>query len=379
MKPLSFSSLMRRRELMAGGSAIAMSPFGCDEGGSTVEVERWISAQGDDEDSYGIAIATADGRAMTIESGFRGHGLAVDPVDPRRVVMVGRRPGTFAIVVDLARGSIVQRIETVPQRIFSGHGCFTADGSRFITTEADVETAEGTLGIRDAVTFELIGELPTHGIGPHELAMMPDGATVVVGNGGIVTTPATGSDKLNLDTMRSTLTYVDLASGAMNSEHVVPEAKASIRHLAVAEDGTVVTVMQVQRDVLEDSDPRPLIAVLRPGGPLEVLEDGVEIGTAMHDYAGGVAVDDRTRLAAVTSPRGSLVAFWNIDTGRLEGQVAFDDVSGVTVSPTQRHFIVSGSGGQVRHVDVDTLQDITDARVRFDGVRWDNHMLAVFS
>lgn len=379
MKPLPSFPFIGRRGFVAGVSTTAVLPLGCDEDGPQPEVERWISAQGDDEDTYGVVIATADGHATTIESGFRGHGLAVDPTDPRRIVMVGRRPGTYAIVVDLARGSIVHRIETVPQRIFSGHGCFTADGSRFVTTEADVQTAEGTLGIRDATTFELIGEVPTHGIGPHELAMMPDGETVVVGNGGILTTPETGSDKLNLDTMRSTLTYLDLASGAMLSEHRVPEAKSSIRHLAVAEDGTVVTVMQVQRDVIEDSDPRPLIAVHRPGGTLEVLDDGIEIGTAMQDYAGGVAVDDRTRLAAVTSPRGSLVAFWNIDAGRLEGEVAFDDVSGVTVSPSQRHFVLSGSGGQVRHVDVDTLEDVTDARVRFDGVRWDNHMLAVVS
>ena len=377
MKPLRSHRWMRRRDFVAGVSTAVVLPSGCEQ--APPPAERWISAQGDDEDAYGMVIATADGRATTIESGFRGHGLAVDPADPDRVVMVGRRPGSYGIVVDVRRASVVHRFESVPERIFCGHGCFTADGSRFVTTEADVRTAEGTLGIRDSTTFELVAEVPTHGIGPHELAMMPDGETIVIGNGGILTRPETGGDKLNLDTMRSTLTYVDLASGAMLSEHLVPEAKASIRHLAVAEDGTIVAVMQVQRDVVEDSEPRPLIAVHRPGSELEVLEDGIELGTAMQDYAGGVAIDDRTRIAAVTSPRGSLVAFWNFDTGRLLGEVAFDDVSGVAVSPTQRHFILSGSGGQVRHVDIDSLRDVTEARVRFDGVRWDNHMLAVFA
>lgn len=368
---------MRRRGLLAGLSTLAVLPLGCDD--ETETVERWISAQGDEQDTYGLVIATADGRATTLESGFRGHGVTVDPANPRRAVMMGRRPGEYGIVVDLHRGAIVHRFESVSQRRFAGHGVFTGDGTRLVTTEADVQTGQGTIGIRDGTTFELVGEIPTHGIGPHELALMPDGETVVVGNGGILTRPETGADKLNLDTMRSTLTYVDLSTGAMISEHLVPEAKASIRHLAVAEDGTVVAVMQVQREVLQDSEPRPLIAVHAPGGTLEVLEDGLELSTAMRDYAGGVAVDDRTRLAAVTSPRGSVVAFWNIDSGRLVGQVAFDDVSGVTVSPTRRHFVVSGSGGQVRAIDPETLQDIAEARVRFDGVRWDNHMLAVFS
>jgi len=367
-----------RRGFVAGAST-AVALCGCDSQRGPDTGERWISAQGDDEDTYGLVIASADGRVRTLETGFRGHGVAVDPADPNRAVMVGRRPGEYGVVADLTGARVRHRFETVRHRRFGGHGCFTTDGSHFVTAELDVQTAEGTLAIRDARTFELVGEVPTYGIGPHELAPMPDGRTFVVGNGGILTRPETGADKLNLDTMQSTLTYVDLSSGAMVSEHLVAEAKASIRHLAVAEDGTVIAVMQVQRDALQDFEPRPLIAVQAPGGALKVLEDGLELGTVMHDYAGGVAFDERTRRAAVTSPRGNLVAFWDVDTGRLVGQVAFDDVSGVTVSKTEAHFVLSGSGGQVRCIDVDTLEDVSEARVRFEGIRWDNHLLAVSS
>ncbi|MEM9461954.1 MAG: DUF1513 domain-containing protein [Myxococcota bacterium] len=366
-----------RRPFLAGLGAMLAMPVvgaGCD---ADFVGERWISAQGADDDTYGLVVAEPGGVATTVKSGFRGHAVALHPADPSRVVMFARRPGRFGIVVDLERVQIVQRFECVAHRRLAGHGCFYADGTRLLTVEADIQTAEGTIAVRDADTLEIVRELDTYGIGPHEAALMPDGRTVVVANGGILTRPETGRDKLNLDTMRSTLAYVDLASGSLLAEERVPEDKASIRHLAVTEDGTVVVAMQVQREALDHTEPRPLVAVQRPGHGLQILEDGLELTTAMQDYAAGVAVDDHSRVAAVPSPRGNLVAFWNIDTGKLVRHLAFDDVSGVALSRDQRRFVLSGSGGQVRLVDADTLAEVEEARERFSDVRWDNHMIVV--
>ncbi|MEM6989937.1 MAG: DUF1513 domain-containing protein [Myxococcota bacterium] len=374
-------AVVPRRRFVAGVGAIAVAPVACGgdlDGGPAGVVERWLSAQGDDEQTYGLVVASAD-EATIITSGFRGHGVAPNPADPNRAVMFSRRPGQYGIVVDLSRGEVLHRFDTSAQRRFAGHGCFTPDAALLLTAEADAQTAEGTIGVRDAETGQLLREIPTHGVGPHELAMMPDGQTVVVANGGILTRPETGADKLNLDTMDSTLAYVDVETGSLVAQARVPEPKASLRHLGIAEDGTVAVAMQIQREALEDGEPRSLIAVHKPGEALEVLLDGIELGLAMKDYAGAIAVDDRSRLAAVTSPRGSLVAFWHLDSGRLKGQVAFDDVSGVAVSKQQPHFVLSGSGGQVRSVDTDTLQDVRDARARFSNVLWDNHMIAVLS
>ena len=322
-------------------------------------------------------IAEPGGAAKTVRSGFRGHAMAHHPANPSRVVMFGRRPGEFGIVVDIERAQLVLRFECTPQRRFAGHGCFNADGSELLTVEADVETGAGVIAVRDGSTLQVVRELETHGIGPHEVVLMPDGRTLAVANGGILTRPETGATALNLDSMRSTLTYLDLESGTVVDEQQVPESKASLRHLAVGDDGTVAVAMQVQREALDDTEPRPLLAIHRPGRELEPLLDGLELGTAMQDYAAGVAIDGESRIAAVPSPRGNLVGFWHIDTGAWVGQHAFDDVSGVTVSPQLGCFVLSGSGGQVRLVDADTLAELPDARERFAEVRWDNHLLAI--
>lgn len=371
--------LPRRRFLAGLGTLVALPTggAGCDVESSARE--RWISAHGDDEDTYGLVVAEPGGVATTVKSGFRGHAVAPHPGDPHRVVMFARRPGQHGILVDIEHRRIVQRFECASNRQLAGHGCFNADGTLLLTVESDTETAEGTIAIRDADTLELVRELDTHGIGPHEIALMPDERTIVVANGGLLTRPETGQETLNLETMHSTLTYLDLESGAVVAEERVPEDKASIRHLAVAEDGTVVVAMQVQREALDHTEPRPLVAVHPPGRGLQVLEDGLEFGTAMQDYAASVAVDDHSRVAAVTSPRGNLVAFWNIDTGRLVGHLGVDDVSGVTVSRDRRLFVLSGSGGQVRLVDADPLVEVREARERFSDIRWDNHMIAVLT
>ncbi len=367
--------LLHRREFLLGSGAAAILPAGC---GAALGVagDLWASAQGTEPGSYELVIADAQRVRARFPSEVRGHGLAVSPVDPARVVMFGRRPKRVGIAVDVRSASVVGEFECAPGRHMSGHGCFSADGARLFVVEADLVTGEGTIAVLDANTLVRLGEFSSHGVGPHEVALMPSGDVLAVANGGLITEPD-GRDPINLNTMRSSLAYVDIDTGALRSEHLALESKASLRHLAVAEDGTVVVVMQIQREALNDTLPRPLIAVHRPGRGLESLEEGLELGTAMDDYAGAVAVDGVSRVAAVTSPRGNLVAYWNLDTGASVGVQGFDDVSGVTVSADGTHFVLSGSGGQVRQTDTTTLEEQPAARTRFEDVRWDNHLLAL--
>lgn len=369
--------MLRRRELVLGAGAVVAAPLGCDEATTSGE-ELWASAQGSEAGSFELVVASSQRVHARFQSEVRGHGLAVNPAVRGQVVMFGRRPAQVGIVGDLHLGSVVGRFECPGGRHLTGHGCFSLDGASLFVAEADLVTGEGSIAVLDADTLEREREFSSHGVGPHELALTPEGAALVIANGGLVT-EADGRDPINLDTMRSSLVYVDVLSGALLGEHTVPESKASLRHLAVAADGTVVVVMQIQREALADEDSRPLIAVHRPGGELEPLLDGLELGLAMDDYAGAVAVEHGSRVAAVTSPRGNLVAYWNLDSGLSLGVQRFDDVSGVAVSADGTRFVFSGSGGQLRQTDTATLQEQPEARSRLEDVKWDNHLHALFA
>ena len=373
-----------RRELLLGTCALgasALTPWaiGCDEDSSSEDVLRgplWASAEGAGPGSYSLVVAGPDRVHARFESEARGHGMAVDPSRPERVVMFGRRPERSGIIGDIRTGKVVAKFEAAAGHHHCGHGAFSADGSLLFVVEADDATCKSSIAVFDAHSMERQGEMDGYGVGPHQMLLMPDGHTLALANGGLLTEPG-GRDPINLETMRSSLVYIDSTTGALVSEHTVPEPKASLRHIAVADDGTLAVCMQVQRAALTDTDPRPLLAVHRPGEALKVFEDGLEIGTAMEDYAASVAICSHARVAAVTSPRGNLIAFWNVDTGALQGMQRFDDVSGAEVTADDGRFVFTGSNGQVRMTDGETLEEQPESRTRFSDVLWDNHLLTI--
>lgn len=366
---------LSRRTLIGRALALGLAPLACDAERAWAQ-PRWASAVATDAGTFELVAADAHGVRVRLASDVRGHGLAVHEVAPERVVMFGRRPERIAIVGDLRRGAVVGRIESPAERHQSGHGCFGLDGSVLYVVEADNVSGHGFIAVLDAETLQRKAEFATHGIGPHDLALLPDGSAIVVANGGLITEPG-GRDPINLDTMASSLVYLDPRTGALLETHTVAETKASLRHLAVAEDGTVAVAMQIQRAALDDADPRPLIGVRAPGEPLRALEDGLDLSTAMEDYAGAIAIDSATRVAAITSPRGNLIGFWKLDGGALVGVHAFDDVSGVAQSSDGERFVFTGSNGQLRQVDTLALEELPGARHQFGDVRWDNHLIAL--
>lgn len=369
-------NLHRRAFLAGAGAPILAWGAGCGPHERTPPRERWVSARGDSDGTFGLI---AGGREpIEISAPFRGHDLAVHPSRPEQVAMFGRRPGLESMLVDLRAGRIVQRILASPGRRFQGHGFFSPDGARLYTSEADEGTGQGKLGVRETQRYHQIDELDTYGIGPHEVALMPDGATAVVANGGILTRPESGREKLNLDRMDPSLTYVDLASGARISQHRLPEPKSSIRHIAVLDDGTVAVGLQLQREALDHDRVLPLGAIHRPGQPLVYLEDPMGLYAAMNDYVGSAGASDRTRVVGLTSPRGDIAAFWHADSGEIAGFHSFADVSGITASLSGEHFILSSSLGEVRRVDARD-PSLLDARWRDRSVRWDNHLVTTLA
>lgn len=367
--------VVRRRAVLRGSCAALLASTGC-EGELLSDGARFASAQGSEDGAYELIVADASGVKARFPSDVRGHGLAVHPAAPGRVVMFARRPHRVGIIADVRTGTVSSRFEAPVGRHHSGHGCFSADASVLYVVESDVISGRGFLAVLDSDTLERVAEFETYGLGPHEVVLMPDGGTLAVANGGLVTEPGE-REPINLATMESSLVYLDASTGVRLGQHAVAEEKASLRHLAVADDGTIAVAMQVQRDALSDSEPRPLVAIQRPGEALRALEDGRELGTAMEDYAGAVAVDGTSRVAAVTSPRGNVVAFWDLDSGALRGAQPFDNVSGIALSADGATFVLSGSGGQVRHIDPVSLEELPDARSRFGDVLWDNHLVAL--
>ena len=110
----------------------------------------YLACRAEDAERYFTTGFGADGHVVfDLPLPGRGHGAAFRPAAPECVVFA-RRPGTFAVVIDIDRGEALRRIDTAAGRHFYGHGLFSPDGRYMFTSENDFEAGRGMVGISDA-------------------------------------------------------------------------------------------------------------------------------------------------------------------------------------------------------------------------------------
>jgi uncharacterized protein len=208
--------------------------------------ECFAAARKDDRGNFSAALFSLNGDMRSIELPERGHDIALRP-DGGEWVAFARRPGRFAVAVPVGAGQPVW-FATRPDRHFFGHGSFSADGRLLYSTENDYNAAKGVIGVRDvAGRYKQIGEFEAHGMEPHDIALLSDGRTMVIANGGIRTHPDSEGE-LNLPDMQPSLVYVDTETGDLLEEHRLapPLHQLSIRHLAIGA-GDVVALLPISR------------------------------------------------------------------------------------------------------------------------------------
>ena len=362
--------------LLAGGLAGSLlpAPFRAEAAGRGAPL--YLSARVDASGGYRASGFLADGaRVFDLPLPGRGHSFAVRP-DGSAAVHFARRPGRFALVLDLVRGTITQTVETPANRHFYGHGVFSQGGRLLYATENDCDGERGVIGVYDATRgYRRIGELPSHGIGPHEIALLSDGKTLVVANGGIATHPDLPRVKLNLPTMTPSLCFVDRKSGALRRELTLDPAlhQLSIRHLAVGPDDTVAAAMQYEGLA---HDRVPLVALQRGLGPLRLLHGPPNVIRAMKNYCGSVCFDPSGHTIAVSAPRGNLVTFWDVGTGGYLSSADVSDGCGVAPGTRPGEFLASSGRGGVVVIDARSGTTRPLAVAGLEAARWDNHLVA---
>ncbi len=301
----------------------------------------------------GAVRVAADGEASVTVAGLpgRGHGICLRPGSGEAVVFA-RRPGTFAAVFEPLTGLVHRRFDTPPGRHFFGHGAFDAEGRLLFATENDVEAGKGLLGVYDAADgYRRLGEVASGGIGPHDLTLLPDGRTLAVANGGILTRPETGRAKLNLASMSSGLTLLDAANGhRLGEERLRGDLQQlSLRHLATAAGGRTAVGMQWEGD---PGRLVPLVALGEIGtGRLRPLEAPPEELAPMAGYVGSVAFDRLGGVVAASCPRGHRIAFWDAADGRFLRAVTLADPCALGPAARPGCFLTATGVGTVAEIN----------------------------
>lgn len=365
-----------RRFFLTGSALAGLAAAGALPGVEALARGReslFLSARADRKGRFYASGFDATGaKQFDLPMPARGHGSAVSP-DGRYGVFFGRRPGRFALVVDAARGTVAHTIPAMEDRAFAGHGLFVKGGRLLLATEIDYEGKRGLIGLYDATdSYRRIGELQTGGMDPHDLRLLPDGRTLIVANGGILTHPEVQRMKLNLDTMDSSVAFIDIRDGRLIEQRRLPGEffQLSLRHMAVTAAGETVIAMQYEGP---STDLVPLVGLARPGREIELLEMPDAAWSRLRNYCGSAAVDAAGTILGVTSPRGGRALFWEAATRRPLQPLDLADGCGLAAAPVPGRFIVSNGLGAL--VEYDPIAGRTRAlNSGFADARWDNHI-----
>jgi uncharacterized protein len=341
-----------------------------DAAGSGVTAGDLIAACRRPDGNYSVVVLALDGtvlRELPLEG--RGHDIALDRASGQAVVFA-RRPGSFALAFDVQDRREPVLFTTPANRHFYGHGVFSRDGRLLYATEHDNETRAGLIGVYNATGgYKRIGEIPTYGIGPHEVILLSDGKTLAVANGGIETHIETGREKLNLDSMQPSLAFIDSTNGRLLSQHVQSAGlhKLSIRHLAQDARGAVWFGCQWEG---ADPDTPELVGCAGLDQPLRIIEPSKPMGAALAGYIGAVALSGDGRLLAASAPRAGRIVYVDTERFAIVGETHLMDSCGVT-GASQSGFAMS-SGMGVLQVDQPDHTHLTTTT--FPGRSFDNHL-----
>ncbi|WP_425438956.1 DUF1513 domain-containing protein [Paracoccus homiensis] len=356
--------MMRRRSFLTALMAGAVAPrLGWADAGSPAILGA--AREGDGGYAlFGLSDRGAD--LFRIPLPGRGHAATAHPTAPEAVAFA-RSPGNFAIVLNCVTGQVLARLHAPQGRHFYGHGTFIADGDILCTSENAYDSGEGRIGLwsrREG--WRRIAEIPTHGIGPHEIRRMP-GDILVAANGGYRNHPDQPGVKLDVALMRPNLSYVATDGALLDQVELDPELRRnSIRHIAFGQDGVVAFGMQWQGDPAEGM---PLLGLHRRGQGAVLAELPIHEAMAMQGYVGSVAFDAEGRRVAISSPRGGRVQVFDHRGGHQQ-TIRREDVCGL--APARAGFFISdGLGGLVRSDQ--TLHPLSKS----PGRAWDHHLVPV--
>lgn len=314
-----------------------------------------LFAAWDDGASQRIGVLRIDHRAMQVGSALavptRAHGLAIEPEGT--LLAVARRPGDWLVRWQPSSGKATWHWNTA--RTFNGH--IERRSDTVFTTETDAETGQSVLVLRDAATLHERAAWPTHGRDAHDFLF--DGAGALwVANGGIGTDTATGRTK-DVRAMDSSLVRLDARSGELTGLWRLADARLSLRHLALAADGSVGIALQAEHDDAAQRNAAPLLALWQ-GGELRTVS-----GPAAAGYGGDIAaIGSRFFISA---PRANKLLAW--DEHSMWRELA--DAPQICALAPSTHQLWCGAADAV--LSIDGSQAVAHG---LRALRLDNHAIA---
>lgn len=360
-----------RRQLLkaalAGSAALSLSGCSLLPRKSGFNPEHYSAAVGKPDGTFGVSAFDLKGAPLWVSPvKTRCHSGCSRPVG-NQLVFFERRPGWSFYVLDTRTGSRLHHIEAAPGEHFVGHGVFSPDGRWLYATASRYEPGEGIVAVFDAEqNYQRVNTFELAGIGPHQITLHPDGETLAVALGGILTHPDYDRLKLNLDTMAPALILMNRRSGKIIGRLNPSHHQQSLRHLDIHPSGKVYVAYQHQGPRHES----PALLARLDDNRLQEIRFDEETQAALANYIASVIAHPENDLVAAASPVGGTAVIFQGSTGKLLAKASIPDCSGVQALAGGDFLISSGQGKLVQLGANQPAQEIAQLPLY-----WDHHLV----
>ncbi len=309
---------------------------------------------GEQQQNALIVINLIQKEKKLINTRFLPHGIVIDPQNKYRVFCFEKN-GTQACEINLQTQTVSRYLQSGINQQFSGHAVFSKGGKLLYSIESDSNNRQGIIAIRDAKTFELIKQLPTLGLNPHDCQLLP-GNIIVVSN--------TAADK----------TYFhqpSLVSINMDTEKLVqrirldsPELNAGHFHITENND-VVIASATVSADGSISQNEAGGVSIKTANDLLTTMKEPTAVIDRMQGEALAIAVNESHQVAAITHPDANLLTFWSLKSKSILKAIGIEEPRGIEQTLDNRDFIVSyGKVAAMAKVSVSDLNPQADSIVQ---------------
>ncbi|MES2942702.1 MAG: DUF1513 domain-containing protein [Pseudomonadota bacterium] len=338
-------------------------------------VSAWQTGEG-----YQVGVLQQNAQALEVSAALdvptRAHGVWLEAGGT--LLAVARRPGDWLLrwkpKPQSKSGQAITWGWIEPDRAFNGHVISSADGKTLYTTETNLETGEGLIGLRNTATLEKTAEWPSHGMDPHELLLDADGS-LMVANGGIPALPETGRLKLHMNRMDASLVRLDTRSGRLLGQWHLADQRLSLRHIAWGPmlpggQAALGIALQAEHDDAAAKATAPVLAIF-DGQTLRAV--AADSSQSLRGYGGDISF--AAGLFAVSCPRANGLALWRAD-GQWAGFKALDEACALASIADEKHpDSVLWAAGNPATLALDSQGNTASASLK--NLRIDNHWAAI--
>ncbi|AOY90103.1 hypothetical protein BKP64_01620 [Marinobacter salinus] len=329
--------------------------------------ERYSGAIGLPDGDFGISAFNRKGETLwQAPAEARCHSGCNRP-GQKEILFFERRPGWSFYVLDASTGHRLRQVPAESGEHFVGHGVFSPDGLWLYATANRYEEGEGIVAVYDAGQgYRRVNTFELAGIGPHQITLHPDGKTLVIGLGGILTHPDYDRIKLNLNTMKPALILMDRYSGQIVGRFAPAHHQQSSRHVDVSSSGRIYLAYQYQGPMYET----PALLARLENGSLREYRFDEETQSSLANYIASVIAHPENDLVAAASPVGGTAIIFNGATGHLVARASIADCAGVQALADGDFLISSGRGKLVR-----LGRDNKPREIASLPLYWDHHLV----